>query len=351
MLKKYENGLCMKFGSLFSGIGGADLGLERAGMQCVWQVEKDEKCRNVLKKHWTNVTLYDDVKKVGKDNLESVDLVCGGFPCQDVSVAGKRAGLDGERSSHWFEFGIIIKELLPRWIIIENVPGLLSSRRGDDFKVILESLDELRYGISWRIFDSKNFGVAQRRRRVFLVASLGDLRSAQVLFDTESVPRNYSESGENRHKTSGEFIQTDTGTGEQAIAFQRSQLRTNNSVAMLDKAPTLKAYTKSGDTETTIWQMNHASEVYREGSNLDVSPTLQARMGTGGNNVPLVGLRRLTPVECERLQGFQDNFTQYGVDGKIIPDTHRYRQLGNAITVNVAEWIGKRIIEFDKTPS
>lgn len=276
--------------------------------------------------------------------------------CQDVSTAGKRAGFDGERSSLWFEFERIIAELLPQWVVIENVPGLLSSRGGEDFKTVIKALDELRYGVSWRIFDSRYFGVAQRRRRVFIVASLGDLRSAQVLLDTESLPWDSRASGENRQDASGESLQTDSGSSKQeVIAFQRSQLRTNKSVELLDIVPTLKAYTKSGDTETTIWQMNHASEVYREVWSAqnrletykpEIAPTLQARMGTGGNNVPLVGLRRLTPTECCRLQGFPDNWNAFGADGKQISDTQRYKQLGNAVTVPVAEWIGKRIIEF-----
>lgn len=346
----------MKFGSLFSGIGGFDLGFENAGMQCAWQVEQDSHCQSVLKKHWNDVKLYNDVKEIGEHNLETVDLICGGFPCQDVSTAGKRAGFDGERSSLWFEFERIIAELLPQWIVIENVPGLLSSRGGEDFKTVIKALDGLRYGVSWRIFDSRYFGVAQRRRRVFVVASFGDLRSAQVLLDTESLPWDSRESGENRQDTSGESLQTDSGSSKQeVIAFQRSQLRTNKSVELLDIVPTLKAYTKSGDTETTIWQMNHASEVYREVWSAqnrletykpEIAPTLQARMGTGGNNVPLVGLRRLTPTECCRLQGFPDNWNAFGADGKQISDTQRYKQLGNAVTVPVAEWIGKRIIEF-----
>src|ERR1051325_8870783 len=115
----------MKFGSLFSGIGGFDLGLEQAGLSCEWQVEIDKDCGRVLANRFPNVTKFSDVKDVGK--LATVDVICGGFPCQDLSVAGKRAGLAGERSGLWFEFLRIITSNLPRWIVIENVPGLLSS--------------------------------------------------------------------------------------------------------------------------------------------------------------------------------------------------------------------------------
>ena len=108
----------MKFGSLFTGVGGFDLGFERAGMECVWQVEFDKACQNVLRKHWRETELFDDVRTVGKHNLKPVDVICGGFPCQDVSIAGKRAGLAGERSGLWHEFARIIDELEPKWVAI-----------------------------------------------------------------------------------------------------------------------------------------------------------------------------------------------------------------------------------------
>ncbi len=161
----------MKFGSLFTGVGGFDLGFERAGMECAWQVEFDKNCQNVLRKHWSETELFNDVRTVGKHNLEPVDVICGGFPCQDVSIAGKRAGLAGERSGLWSEFARIIDELEPKWVVIENVPGLLSSNRGRDFATVIRWLAERGYGVAWRILDSQYFGVAQRRRRVFIVGS------------------------------------------------------------------------------------------------------------------------------------------------------------------------------------
>ena len=117
----------LTFGSLFTGIGGFDLGFERAGMKCEWQCEIDKDCQTVLQAHWKDVALYDDVRKITGYTTTAVDLICGGFPCQDVSIAGKRKGLVGERSGLWFIFAEIIEELKPRWIVIENVPGLLSS--------------------------------------------------------------------------------------------------------------------------------------------------------------------------------------------------------------------------------
>lgn len=173
----------LTFGSLFTGVGGFDLGFETAGMKCLWQCEIDEHCNQVLEEHWKGVKRYNDVREITKENTERVDLICGGFPCQDLSVAGKRAGLAGERSGLWYEFARIIGELKPRWVVIENVPGLLSSRRGADFRIVIEGLEECGYGVAWRILDSQYFGVPQRRRRIFIVASLGNADCGKVLFE------------------------------------------------------------------------------------------------------------------------------------------------------------------------
>jgi len=160
--------MTLTVGSLFSGVGGFDLGFERAGMAVRWQCEKDTAARSVLRRHWPDVTVYEDVRDVGI-GAEAVDVVCGGFPCQDVSIAGRRAGLAGERSGLWFEFARVIRETQPEWVVIENVPGLLSSNGGKDIAVILDTLEQLGYTVDCDILNSQNFGVPQRRRRVFLV--------------------------------------------------------------------------------------------------------------------------------------------------------------------------------------
>ena len=178
----------MKFVSLFSGIGCFDLAFERAGMECVSVCEIDKNAQSVLRRHFPKAELFDDVRKIGiaTHGKKSIDIICGGFPCQDLSVAGKRAGLAGERSGLWFEFARIIDELEPSWVVIENVPGLLSSDKGRDFAVIIQWLAQRGYGVVWRVFDAQYFGVPQRRRRVFLVASFGNGSSAKVLFERES---------------------------------------------------------------------------------------------------------------------------------------------------------------------
>lgn len=159
----------MKFISLFAGIGGLDLGLERAGMECVAQVEIDDFCQKVLTKHWANVPKFKDVRDVGKHNLPTADLICGGFPCQDVSMAGKRAGLEGKRTTLWTEYHRIICEIRPKWILAENVPGLLSSDNGQFFGKVLRDLDASGYHAEWQSVSALLFGASHTRERVFIV--------------------------------------------------------------------------------------------------------------------------------------------------------------------------------------
>lgn len=158
------------FGSLFAGIGGFDLGLERAGMICQWQVEIDPCSRSVLQSNWPKTPRYKDVQDVGVRNLEAVDLICGGFPCQDVSLAGRRAGLKGKRSTLWSEFHRIIGEIGPRWVLVENVRGLYTSDSGRFFGKILRDLAESRYDAEWDCLSAAFFGAPQLRHRIFIVA-------------------------------------------------------------------------------------------------------------------------------------------------------------------------------------
>lgn len=178
-------------GSLFSGIGGMDLGLARAGFRHAFFCESDAWRRTVLAQHWPGVPIYEDVRLVGEPEGRAAPdgrgasahvggweagtgLLCGGFPCQDVSVAGRRAGLAGARSGLFHEFARIAESLRPRWLLVENVPGLLSSNGGRDFGVVLGTLADIGYGVGWRIVDSRFFGVPQRRRRVFILGALAE---------------------------------------------------------------------------------------------------------------------------------------------------------------------------------
>ena len=385
----------MKFGSLFSGVGGFDLGFERAGMECVWQVEFDKACQSVLKKHFEKAELFDDVRTVGKHNLEPVDVICGGFPCQDVSIAGKRAGLAGERSGLWSEFARIIDELEPKWVVIENVPGLLSSNRGRDFATVIRWLAERRYGVAWRILDSQYFGVAQRRRRVFIVASFGNGNASEILFEREGVrwntekgrktgegtagtveggsskchsdvtsgqqdanvvvgalqARDYKGVG-NQYVNEGKVITMSSGQANAEILSER-----RTSLTGLHEQPIVALNDQGGSQMSVTENVSAKLRSQEHGHQPIVASTFTIRTGKAGGGKGYLGVddgsmtlggqpqwvasesvRRLTPTECERLQGFPDGWT----DGQA--DSHRYKQMGNAVTVNVAEWIGKRIV-------
>lgn len=165
----------MKFGSLFSGIGGMDLGLEQAGMSCAWQVEIDEFCQRVLTKHWPNVPKYQDVRECGKHNLEQVDLIAGGFPCQDLSIAGKGAGIDGQRSGLWAEFIRIVRELRPRYVLVENVAALLGRGMGR----VLGDLAQSGYDAEWQSLRAREFGALHLRERIFIIAHTRETRTAR----------------------------------------------------------------------------------------------------------------------------------------------------------------------------
>ena len=164
----------MKFGSLFAGIGGLDLGLERAGMECCWQVEIDDYCQKVLAKHWPDVKRYGDVRDVGKHNLETVDLIAGGFPCQPHSVAGKRRGTEDDRNL-WPQFSRIVAELRPRWVVAENVLGIVTTY----LDTVLSDLESQGYTCGTPNLPACAFDAPHRRERIFIVAHADGARKLQ----------------------------------------------------------------------------------------------------------------------------------------------------------------------------
>jgi DNA (cytosine-5)-methyltransferase 1 len=303
-------------GSLFSGVGGIDLGLERAGLTVKWQVEQDKYCQSVLKHRFPGAEVYNDITETESETLGAVDLICGGFPCQDVSVAGERKGLDGGRSGLWFEFHRIVSDLQPQWVLVENVPGLLQSNGGRDFATILRGLGGIGYGVSWRVLDSQFFGVPQRRRRVYIVACRGTggaERAYRVLHpQRESGARDSEESREEEFHTAAEVSE------------------------YIDEA--------------CYWDGGQISDT------LDVSMLTKGQMLPEKRRCPVVIVRgvarRLTPLEAERLQGFPDNWTYVEYKpGQMMSNTQRFKQLGNAVTVTVAEWIGDRIAFVEGKPA
>jgi DNA (cytosine-5)-methyltransferase 1 len=180
--------------SCFTGIGGIDLGFDRAGMRCVGQIEIDQHARRVLDHHWPEVPKHDDITTAidsgWADDIRRaagrIDVVVGGAPCQDLSIAGKRAGFDGERSVLVLDMVALAAHVGARWLVYENVPGLLTSRGGDDMAVLLHALASAGYShIEWRVVDSQHFGVPQRRRRVLLVAGTRTPGGRAVLVEPE----------------------------------------------------------------------------------------------------------------------------------------------------------------------
>jgi DNA (cytosine-5)-methyltransferase 1 len=174
------------FGSLFAGIGGFDLGLERAGMECRWQVEIDPYCQRVLAKHWPEVPRYADIRELDTDSLERVDLICGGFPCQDIASAGRRTGIEGERSGLWSEFARVVRRVRPRYVLVENTPGLLVRGMGD----VLGDLASMGYDAEWQCVPAAAIGAHQLRARVWILAHAGGERGAA----TDSIPAGWRES-------------------------------------------------------------------------------------------------------------------------------------------------------------
>lgn len=175
----------MRHASFFSGVGGLDLGFERAGITTVSVSEIDPYACAVLAERFPDAPNLGSITEVQAHDIPEADIWSGGFPCQDLSVAGKRAGFAGKRSSLAFTFLDLVEQRRPRWIVLENVPGLFSSNNGADFGRLLYEMEQLGYGVSWRTLDARYFGVAQRRRRVFIVGSLESDRAAEVLFECE----------------------------------------------------------------------------------------------------------------------------------------------------------------------
>ncbi len=344
----------MKALSLFSGAGGMDLGLDRAGITAVAHCEIDPKAQSVLRRHWPDVPVISDVREVTSD-VGRVDLVHGGFPCQDISVAGNRKGLAGDRSGLWWEFHRILGELRPRWCVIENVAGLLSSNRGGDLGAILGALGDLGYGYAYRVLDARWFGVPQRRRRVFIVGHLGGRSAAEVLLEPEGVRRDPAPGREAGQEVAGTL---GGGSGSRGWAQDTDQM---TFVPVPQHTGTVTCTWAKGPGNTEV-EEGHIVPVLAFDSNFggqsnvfhDHTPPVKVGSSAGISSPPAVmepgslAVRRLTPRECERLMGWPDDWTRWADDGAEIADSPRYRMCGNGVVAPVAEWIGRRIMEVEQ---
>ena len=327
----------VRVGSLFAGIGGFDLAAEHAGMTVVWQSETDPKASAVLDYHWPAVKNYGDIHGINKP--PAVDVLTGGFPCQDYSVAGSRGGLAGDRGALWWEYHRLIGELRPAWVVGENVPGLLSSAGGRDFETIVRSLTELGYGVVWAVLDAQYFGVAQRRRRVFIVGHSGGQPRPEILALSEGMSGNpppSREKGEDVAPTLAARTRDHKGPAMDVAEPSLVAFNWQTGTDQLSPRSTYIDALSSGQVPAVAFAQNQRDEV-RE---LGIAGVLAAEPGIKQQTyVTRPFVRRLTPLECERLQGFPDGWT----DTPGNSDSQRYRQLGNAVAVPVVEWILRRI--------
>lgn len=288
----------LRLNSFFSGVGGFELGFEPAGFDTQMQCEIDAYCHQVLERHWPDIPIYADVSTLDPADLPEADVWVAGFPCQDISVArgkSERLGLHGERSGLFHQFSDLIEASRPSVVVLENVAGLLNSNKGRDFGTILQRMTGMGYTVAWRILNSRYFGVPQSRPRTYVVCWLGDSgAAAKSLFEDAKVPTPKAQRQE--------FIEVGTEPGTYPITPKTSYCLAAT----------------SGRHTGTDWSRTYV--------------------------VCSEGVRRMTPVEYERLQGFPDGWTLPAKPKSADElDTLRYKAVGNAVSVPVINWIANRI--------
>ena len=473
----------LTLGSLFDGIGGFPLSAKEYGIIPIWASEIEPLPIAVTKERFPEMKHLGDIRALSGNELEPTDIISSGSPCQDLSPAGKRQGLCGKKSNLFMEMIRIIKEvrknginkgrkneeIKPRILFWENVPGVFSSNHGEDFRIILEEICKIadenftvpkpekwtpsgvivgeNFSLAWRIFDARYWGVAQRRKRIYLVADFGGKSAPEILFECGCLRRNTSQiktKWEDSTEKAGNGTKNSSGDNLKVLPFSTPQHAVycmgsaqGKAEILQDLSPTLTASAgTSGNNKPLVLDMTHPKEVIRNCG--EISPTLMARMGTGGNQVPLVmnkshcnnesvtytigyhafncgfnakygfdagendttttlvakgpnavyniknspHIRRLTPLECERLQGFPDYWTtitpqddfcdeEFEFWKKIYLSSHkkepsksqlltwknkldsncaRYKALGNSVAIPCVKYVMKRIKEvlYDK---
>ena len=303
----------MRYASVCDGIGAAHVAWKPLGWQCQWTSEIEPFPVAVVEHHYGFRNL-GDMTKITEDMIDApVDLLVGGTPCQSFSVAGLRGGLADPRGNLALRFVQLASVMQPRWIVWENVPGVLTSGAGRDFGTFLGALEQLGYGWAYRTLDSQWFGIAQRRRRVFVIGHIGDWRgAAAVLFERESVFGNPPSQRAEREITAGSVSLGASATVPYTKSKRAQSVNDDETWTLGRVSPTLSCF-DSGDTRATTVVVSDAS------------------------------VRRLTPREYERLQGFADDYTLIVYRGAPAADGPRYKALANSMTVPVMRWIGGRI--------
>ncbi|HEL2265950.1 TPA: DNA cytosine methyltransferase, partial [Streptococcus suis] len=337
----------MKFLDLFAGIGGFRLGMERAGHECIGFCEIDPFARKSYKAiHDTEGEFeFHDITRVTDESVRGigrVDAICGGFPCQAFSIAGKRAGFEDTRGTLFFEIARFASILRPKYLFLENVTGLLNHDNGNTFETILGALDELGYDAEWQVFNSKNFGVPQNRERVFII---GHLRGAggRAIFPFERGDKEIgSLQGQSTNTITARYGEAQ-GSGSYIIEGQQPKIIQRghgyNQGCEHDITPTLTS---------NSWQENNHVKVYDfyNRKTKDEVGTLTASGHQGNTKAGTFGIldgiriRKLTPRECWRLQGFPD--WAFDRAQAVNSNSQLYKQAGNSVTVNVIEAIARR---------
>lgn len=310
----------MKYASAFTGIGGFDLAFDRLGMTPTVQIEVNKQRRAVLARNWPTTERGEDIRDIAGDQIGRPDIIVGGFPCQNTShAAPHREGLDGRLSRHFWEFHRLIDEYArlidntnPRWVVIENPVGLLTSRGGDDMAAVVRAMEDLGYGWAYRVVDGRHLGTAQRRQRVLLVGHRGtDARPAwQVLAEPDRGGAGDRQPDPSRGTARRSPVAVSTQDDGRGLAFRKSRRpRSKDDYATWvpdDFTNTLTGF-DAGNRQTNI--------VVQQGR-----------------------ARFLTLTEWERLTGFPDGWTAG------ISDSARYQAIGDAMHVGMAEWLGQRLI-------
>ena len=349
----------MKFLDLFAGIGGFRLGMESAGHECIGFCEIDKFARASYKAiHNTEGEIeLHDITTISDEfvrGIGSVDIICGGFPCQAFSIAGNRRGFEDTRGILFFEIARFASILRPKYLFLENVKGLLNHQKGDTFETMLRVLDELGYNVEWQVLNSKNFGVPQNRERVFIIGHLrtertrrifpierdvpGTNRKQQVDFVVPVLTPNRLEKRQNgrRFKTNGEPMFTLTAQDQHGILIEDKKLKIREA--------TTKGYAEAriGDS-VNIANINSKTKRGRVGNQIANTLLASEQQGVVGSDYRI---RRLTPRECWRLQGFPDS--AFDKAQAVTSNSQLYKQAGNSVTVNVIAEIAKYFKEDEE---
>lgn len=303
--------------SLFAGIGGVDLGFENAGFSIKWANEIDEKACKTYKANFSHEIICDDIKNLNPKKLKKVDILTAGFPCQAFSIAGYRKGFEDDRGSIFFDLMKIVEEIKPRVLFLENVKNLKSHHQGRTFKHIVSYVEKLGYKIKYQVMNTCEYSnIPQNRERIYIVCFLN-----KTDYDNFEFPKKI-----NKRLSIKDLV--DRKVDDNSYYYNKTKYY-----------DTLKQEMKSQDT-CYQWRRQYVRE-----NKSNLCPTLTANMGTGGHNVPLVlddkDIRKLTPRECARFQGFDDNFKL----PNDMPKSALYKQFGNSVSVPVIRAIAKEILK------